>query len=368
MDTSKYGGKYNIFADIGLESVFYKKVVCSRHGAPDVLKIDPENELSEPGKGQVRVRVFATSASVTDALIRQGKYQDAQTDPPFVLGSDMVGVVDAVGPDVENLREDQWVADLTITGSYSEYMIVDAKNLTVIPKDIDPAEGVSLVMPYVAAYQMLHRSTSLTSGQKILIHGAGRSIGRALVQLGSLMGLEIYITGAKLELELVDQYGCHPIDSESEDFVQKMNELESEGVDAVFDPFSKDHFQRSMKVLSPTGELIVYGHNAKSKGILSCLLACLVIGRSPTYYSINAWYKQHHAWYTADLTALFDLLKENKIKPLVSKKMTLDDAREAHELLENGNVLGNIVLLVDEELHETNSPDDEENTPNEESS
>ena len=335
----------------------YKRVVITEFGGPDVLKMIEETKLPEPKSGEVRVKVLVTSAAFTDVLIRKGIYPDVKEKPPFSPGYDMVGVVDKLGEGVIHFKVGQRVADLTVIGAYSEYLCLPENRLTPVPEGLDPAEAVSLVLSYVTAYQMLHRIAKVKQGQRILIHGAGGAVGTAMLQLGKLLDLEMYGTISKSKLGLVKRLGATPIDYKSEDFVEVIHSLTNAGVDAAFDPIGGDNFKRSFSALRQGGKLVAYGfyNSAMGKGG-SIPLEFLRLqlwnlwpnGRSTAFYSIGPLRHKHADWFSGDLSELFDLLAQNKIKPIIAARMPLAEARRAHELIEKAEVQGKIVLTVSE--------------------
>jgi len=151
--------------------VAYKRLEISRFGGPEVLRVVDVYALPEPSRGEVRVKVMVTGAAFTDIMIREGKYPEIKQKPPFVLGYDMVGVVDTLGEGVEQFKVGQMVADLMVIGACSEFVVVPAERLTLVPDGVDPGEAVSIILSYVTAYQMLHRIAQLKPGQRLLIHG-----------------------------------------------------------------------------------------------------------------------------------------------------------------------------------------------------
>lgn len=316
-----------------------------------------EAKLPEPKSGEVRVKVLVTGAAFTDVLIRRGIYPDVKNKPPFSPGYDMVGVVDKLGEGLTRLKVGQRVADLTVVGAYSEYICLPENRLTPVPEWLDPAEAVSLVLSYVTAYQMLYRVAEVKRGQRILVHGAGGAVGTALLQLGKLLDLEMYGTISESKLELVKQLGATPIDYKSDDFVERIHSLASDGVDVVFDAIGGDNFKRSFSVLRQGGKLVAYGfyNSAMGKGgsipldfMRLQLWNMWPNGRSTAFYSIGPWRHKHADWFSGDLTKLFDLLAQNKIKPIIAARMPLAEAGRAHELIEKAEVQGKIVLTVAE--------------------
>ena len=331
----------------------YKKVIITEFGGPDVMKVVEEAALPEPAANEVRIKVQATSACFTDTMVRKGVYFDLKEKPPLSPGYDLVGVVDKLGTDVSTLKVGQTVADLTVWGAYTEYICRAEKTLVPVPDGLDPAEAVSLVLSYVTAYQMLHRSAKVQRGQTVLIHGAGGAVGTALLELGKLLDLKMYGTATQSKHDLITNLGGIPIDYQSEDFLERVGEG---SMDAAFDAIDMDNFKRSFKSLKKGGTFVAYGfyNNSMGKGgsvpldyMRVKLWDMLPNGRSSTFYSIGTLHKEHLDWYREDLAALFELLAESKIKPAIERRMKLTEAVEAHELVEQAAVKGRIVLLVD---------------------
>ncbi len=332
----------------------YKKVVITEFGGPEVLKVVEEATLPEPGAGEVRVKVQATSACFTDTMVRKGIYYEVKKKPPFPPGYDVVGVVDKVGTGVTTLKVGQTVADLTVSEAYTEYICRAENTLVPVPDGLDPAEAVSLVLSYVTAYQMLHRPAKVQRGQTVLIHGAGGAVGTALLQLGKLLDLKMYGTASKAKHDLVTRLGGIPIDYRREDFVERVG---VGGIDVAFDAIGGDNFKRSFKTLKKGGTLVAYGFydNSMGKGgnvpieyMKVALWNWLPNGRSSTFYSIGALRKKQPNWFREDLAALFDLLAQGKIKPAIEQRMKLTEAIEAHKLIDQAAVQGRIVLMVNE--------------------
>jgi len=170
----------------------YRRVIIKEFGSPEVLQVIEEPQLPEPKSGEIRVSVQATSASFTDTMIRKGAYPEVKEKPPFSPGYDMVGTVDKLGEGTSKFKVGDRVCDLTIIGSYSEYLCVSEERLVRVPESVDAGEAVSLILSYVTAYQMLHRIGKVHSGQSIMVHGAGGAVGSALLELANLESCTIY--------------------------------------------------------------------------------------------------------------------------------------------------------------------------------
>lgn len=331
----------------------YKRLEIARFGGPEVLRIAEEDDVPEPARAEVRVKVMATGAAFTDIMIREGKYPEVKQKPPFTIGYDMVGVVDRIGEGVEQFKLGQMVADLMVIGACSEYVVVPAERLTLVPDGLDAGEAVSLILSYVTAYQMLNRIAKVKRGHRILIHGAGGAVGTAMIQLSVLNDLEVYGTASKAKHELVSSLGAVPIDYRNEDFVERIAALTKEGVDAAFDPIGGDNLKRSFSVLGRNGKLVSYGfyNSVLGKGgsipmdfLRLKLWNLLPNHRSTSFYSIGATRKKHPDWFSEDLTTLFDLLKNGQVSPIIDKRMPMVEAAEAYELIANANVNGKLIL------------------------
>jgi len=333
----------------------YKRVIIKEFGSPEVIEIIEEPNLPEPKPGEIRVRVLVTSACFTDVMIRKGVYPNVKEKPPFSPGYDMVGVVDKLGAGTSRFLVGDRVCDLTVTGSYSEYICVSENRLVPVPDSIDPGEAVSLVLTYVTAYQMLHRMAKVETGQSILAHGAGGAVGTALLDLSRLKNLNIFGTASAGKHEALQQYGATLIDYRHEDFVEKLKQLAPDAIDVVFDGLGWHSFKRSLKTIKPRGMLVAYGFsNAVNNGKASViwdfirfkLMSLLPGSKRKVFYSITELRKQHPGWFFDDLNELFELLTKSKIKPSIWKRLPLSEARRAHELIEQSKPQGKIILEV----------------------
>jgi NADPH2:quinone reductase len=331
------------------------RIVISEFGEAEVLQKVNEKELPKPQKGQLRVKVLVTSACFTDTLIRRGLYLGVKKKPPFSPGYDLVGIVDELGEGVKNLSIGQKVADLTVTGAYSEYICLDANSLVPVPENLDNAEALSMLLSYLTAYQMLYRSASIKNGQTILIHACSGAVGTAMLQLGRLLNLKMYGTASKSKHSFIEEMGAIPIDYKNEDFVEVIKEKEPGGLDAVFDPMGGDYFPRSLSLLKKQGTLVGFGFQNSASGNGGNVIIdffkvkwwnLLPNKPSASFYVISSVKDKHPDWFKNDLEVLFQLLSDRKIKPVIGKIMKLDQAVEAHKLVEKAKIKGKIVLSI----------------------
>jgi NADPH:quinone reductase-like Zn-dependent oxidoreductase len=334
----------------------YRRVIIRKFGPPEVLQVIEEPHLPEPKPGEIRVRVLAVSAAFTDTMVRKGVYPNVKEKPPFAPGYDMVGVVDKPGVGTGKFKIGDRVCDLTVIGSYSEYLCVSEDRLIPVPESVDPGEAVSLILTYVTAYQMLHRVAKVRTGQSILVHGAGGAVGSALLELAKLENLNIFGTASAEKHQSLQQFGATLIDYRHENFVEKIRRLAPGGIDFAFDGLGWQSFKRSLKTIKPGGLLIAYGFsNAVKQGksalildfIRFKLMSILPGSRKKTFYSITDMRSRHPDWFANDLDRLFELLSNSKIKPCIWRRMPLSEAKQAHELIEQSKPVGKIILEVE---------------------
>jgi len=345
--------------------VKHTRIVVTQYGGPETLQV-VEEECPEPKAGEVRVRVQAAGVSLPDIMAREGIHPETPR-VPFTPGWDLVGVVDRLGEGVSGIEPGQIVAALPIHGAYAEFVCLPQHALVPVPPGLDPAEAVSLILNYITAYQMLHRSAKVRPGQRALIHGAAGGVGTALLQLGRLAGLEMYGTCSARGASTVSDLGAVPIDYQHQDFVEEVRRLTGDGVDVVFDSMGGAHIWRSRNALRPGGRVVAYGLTGSLRGgrlasgrsggrhpfreiaVFGWYIAggWLLPGRKRVVpYSIQTLMRLKPAWFRQDLITLLELLRQHKIKPLIAQRLPLVEARQAHELLGKGGVTGKIVLVL----------------------
>ncbi len=336
------------------------RVVVSRHGGPEVLQ-EVQEDLPEPGAGEVRVKVQAAGVSAFDLIYRRWRRLPGSPRVPFTLGEDVVGTVDKLGSAVTSLEPGQTVAGgtwaLGVGGGYADFVCLPAGELVPVPPGLDPAEVVCVVVNYLTAHLHLHRIGGVRSGERVLVHGAAGGVGTALLQLGKLAGLEMYGTASRHNHELVSALGATPIDYRTEDFVERIRSLTGDGVDVVIDPVGgARHLWRSYRVLGKGGRLVWLGSAATNKkGLLIGPFSMLIMvflklipdGKQvPTCPTLGTFAKAHNEWYRETLTELLDSLAAGRIKPVVAERMPLAEAARAHEMLERSGHAGKVVLVT----------------------
>jgi NADPH2:quinone reductase len=350
-----------------------KRVVVDRYGGPEVLTV-VEEEDPRPGPGEVRVKVLAAGVSFTDAQLRAGTYIPGGPKPPFTPGYELVGVVEKLGPGCSRLRVGDRVGALTVWGADAARVCVPEASAVEVPEDLDPAEVLSLLFPYMTAYQVLHRTARVKTGETVLVHGAAGRVGIAALELGALAGLRLYGTAAARDRAAVERLGAVAIDYRNEDFLARVGELTGgDGVDVVLDSLGGPLSLRSFRALRPGGRLVVFGryatlaHGRKNwPAVIEWYAAIAVLWlwdklsprRQVLPYHIQKFRDaaqirpgavggepRYPEWFQEDFLALLELLRADKIHPVVAERLPLTDARRAHELLEQSASVGKLVLV-----------------------
>jgi NADPH2:quinone reductase len=344
-----------------------KRVVVDHFGGPEVLKVVEEDD-PRPGPGEVRVKVLVAGVSFTDALIRAGTYLGGPK-PPFTPGYELVGVVEELGTGCSRLRAGDRVGALTVWGADAERVCVPEKYAVQVPEDLDPAEIVSLIFPYMTAYQMLHRTARVKGGETVLVHGAAGRVGTAALELGAVAGLHLIGTASARDRAVVERLGAVFVDYQNEDFLGRVRELtDGEGVDVVLDGIGGPVALRSFRALrrgnvitgDPGGRLVTMGnYNTMVQGRKSwrgwvewypAMATVVVWGLLSTRRRFSGYRVQklripHQDWFEEDFHVLLDLLRDGKIHPVVAERLPLSEARRAHELLERSAAKGKLVLV-----------------------
>lgn len=329
------------------------RVIVPRRGGSDVLQVI-EEDLPEPKGGEVRLKVLTAGVSAYDVMLRANRFPGFPR-LPYTPGADVVGVVDKLGEGVSAFEVGQQVAagPLKKNGGYAEFLCLPAAEAVPVPSGLDPAEVVCLVVNYLTAQLAMHQVGDVHSGDRVLIQGAAGGVGTALIELGSVAGLEMYGTASKHNHELVSSLGATPIDYRNEDFVARIKNLTGDGVDVVFDPIGgAKQLWRSYRAVRKGGRLVWFGMAATSKSgtkvIPSTLLTLLLLKAIPDGKKAVTIPTVDSAWYCERLPELLDLLAAGRIKPVVAERIPLAEAARAHELLETGGHAGKVVLVASE--------------------
>ena len=322
-------------------------------GGPDSFRIAPAVEPSISDE-EILIQVEYAGVAFADVMMRHGQYPKLPK-LPFTPGYDVCGVVEKTGKAVSGIRKGDKVIALTQFGGYSQIAKVHFKRAVVVPSSMPGAEAVSLVLNYISAYQMLHKYRTFNTGDKILIHSAAGGVGTALLQIARSMGLKVYGTCSSSKIHIVERNGGIAVDYTKCDFVQTMQQLEPDGMDAVFDPVGGSHWLASRDTLKQNGLLIGFGFFSmfekdnvagsimdSGKLIVKLLFTSLLPhSRKFKLYSIDP--NNHNAIHKS-LESVKELYLNKKIKPEIYKIYPLQEVAQAHYDLANSVSYGKIIL------------------------
>lgn len=330
----------------------YKSVIVTARGGPEALEV-VENDLLPPGTGKARIKILAAPVCAPDISARYG-LSPFIPKPPFKPGYAFIGVVDAAGPETQGIVVGDRVAGLTAYGSYAEYIEWRADQLIPVPDNLDPAEAVALILNYIVAYHVMHRWAKVGAGDKVLIIGASGGIGTAFLQLGKLAGLKMYGLASPEKHHILAEYGATAIDYHTQDFVEVVRQAEPAGLDAVFEGMAGEYFKRGFSVLGKGGVLVGYGNPLSFSGMLKvlgqvALFSLLPNGKSAKYYSTGVS-RLNWDLFLEDWAKLFELMETGQIKPIIAAKFPILEAARANQMLESGQVIGNVILAAPEIL------------------
>jgi NADPH:quinone reductase len=327
-----------------------QRVVIAIENGRRVLQLSTV-ERCVPGPDEVTIRMTAAGVSYGDILARAGILPGSSRSG-YVPGFDVTGTVDEVGASVTDLKVGQSVTGLLPHGGYAEVLSVPADLLLPLPDGVAPTDAAAAALNYFVAYQMLHRVAKPRSGGRILAHGAGSGVGRALVELGRRAGLDVYGTASRAKDEAA-RLGAIPIDYQTEDFVTVVRD--AGGVDAAFDAIGGTHFLDSYRTLRRDGTLVGFGVSRAWSGgrakrpvagiSLLGLLGSNILpnGRHARFYTASRAIRRLDT-YREDLGKVLELLARNEIHPKIAAVLPLSLAEQAHELVEKGQVSGKVVL------------------------
>ncbi len=313
------------------------------HGGPEVLKWE-SYDVGQPGPGQVRLKHTAVGLNYIDTYQRSGLYK---MPLPFIPGSEAAGVVEAVGPDVKELKVGDRVAYAGAIGAYADERLAPAEKLVKLPDGISDQQGAAMMLQGMTVQYLLRRTYPVKKGDIILAHAAAGGVGLIMCQWAKHLGATVIGTVSTEEkAALAKAHGCdYPIIYTKEDFVAKVKEItKGAGVPVVYDSVGKDTFYKSLDCLAPLGLMASFGQSSGPYGPVDVgILAAkgsLFLTR-PSLVTYTA--KREDLVKTAN--DLFDVVKSGAVKINVNQTFPLKNAADSHRALEGRKTTGSVVLL-----------------------
>ena len=325
-----------------------KAVLISEFGGADVLCIG-EAERPVPGKGQVLVKVAATSVNRPDIVQREGKYPPPKWDSE-VLGLEVAGTVRELGAGVDRWSVGDRVMGLVGGGGYAEYAVAYADHLMRIPESLSIEEAACVCEAYITAYLNVFMLGGLKDGDGVLLHGGGGGVNTAAVQLCRTLtpAAKVLVTASPGKLERVAALGANAvIDYRSQDFAEEVQRVTAgRGAEVILDHIGAAYLASNMKSLAVGGRLIIIGVTNGIKAELN--LALMMIKRQQIVGSVlRSRPVPEKAAIVAEFShRVLPLLAKRKIVPLIHKVYRLGDVAQAQREMEASTHFGKIVLSL----------------------
>ena len=321
-----------------------KAIRFHRLGGPEVLELD-NVEVGAPGPGQARLRHTYVAVNFIDVYFRTGRYP---TPLPSGLGSDAVGVVEAVGEGVTDVKVGDRVGYLLgPQGAYSDVRVMPAEVLIPLPAGVSDRAAATLMMKGMTAQYLVRQVFPLHGGETILYHAAAGGVGLVACQWARALGVTMIGTvGSDEKAALARANGCtHTIVYTREDFVARTKELTGgKGVPVVYDGVGKDTFPASLDCLAPRGLFVSFGNASGPVPPFSLMLLAQkgsLFATRPTLATFTA----DRAGMARMADEMFALVKEGKLRSEARQRFALKDAAAAHRALEARGTTGATVLL-----------------------
>jgi NADPH:quinone reductase len=323
-----------------------KAVLCKAYGPPESLVVE-DVASPDPGPGEVVVSVKAASVNFPDVLIIQNKYQ-FKPQLPFSPGSEVAGVVKAIGSGVTAVKAGDRVMAFTTYGAFAEEVKTEAGRLLPLPPGMDFTHAAAFGLTYATSDHALRDRGQLAAGETLLVLGAAGGVGLAAIEIGKALGARVIAAASTDDkLAVCREHGADDtINYASDDLRDHVKALTNGGgVDVVYDPVGGAYTEPSLRSLAWRGRLLVVGFAAgeipKIPLNLTLLKGCSIVGvfwaeftrREPQRFAESM--QQLGRWYA-----------DGKLKPHVSQTYPLERAADALTAMANRQVKGKVVLTV----------------------
>jgi NADPH:quinone reductase len=322
-----------------------KAMVCEAFGGPEVLAWRDLPDPQPPGPGEIQVRIRARGVQYVDVLMLAGKYQ-FRPDPPFIPGGEAAGEVIAIGPGVTEFKLGDRVMSRHTLGACAELGNAKAALCDLVPDGMGLEEAGVFRGAYATAYHALLQRGRLKEGEWVLVHGAAGGIGIAAIQVAKLFGARVIATasGHAKRNACLEEGADHSIEY-SGGFVDRVKELTGgRGVDIVYDPIGANVGEESLRCLSWCGRLLILGFlGGGPTNIRSNYL--LIKGIDAIGVRIGGLNEADPALVIANMKELTRLAAAGRLKPRISHRFRLDQAREALQAVIDRAVIGKAVLV-----------------------
>jgi synaptic vesicle membrane protein VAT-1 len=336
-----------------------RQVWIPKIGGPEVLTLRDAPD-PEPGAGQVRVRVAAAGVNFADVLARMGLYPDAPK-LPTVVGYEVSGTVDKLGPGVTGPAVGTRVLSLTRFGGYSDVVCVPSDLTIPLPDALSFEKAAAIPVTYLTAWIMLVYLGGVKKGDKVLVHAAAGGVGQAALQICRWRGAEVIGTASAGKHARLKELGCaHCVDYTSQDFEVEVKRITNgRGVDIALDAVGGESFKKSYRSLASLGRLYLFGVSSFAPGTRRSILSALAgLWAMPSFKPIPLMNDNRgvmgvnmgHLWDRgAQLKGMLDeivaLVKDGTLDPVVDKTFPFAAASDAHAHIQARGNFGKVLLV-----------------------
>ncbi len=317
-------------------------------GGPDVIRIGTA-EAPRPGPGEVLIEVVAGGVNRPDCMQRLGVYPPPKGESE-IPGLEVAGRIAALGPDVATLRVGEEVCALVGSGGYAEYCVAAAELCLPVPNALSLIEAAGVPETFFTVYDNVFTRGRLKAGETLLVHGGSSGIGSTAIQLAKAFGAKVIATaGSDEKCAFCRTLGADcAINYKTQDFVAEVKAAtHGRGVDVVLDMVGGSYFARNLSVLAMEGRLVqiaaTEGGTIEKFNLWTMLTKRLTITGS----TLRARTVAQKAEIARALSEkVWPLLAAGKVKPVIHATFPLEEARQAHELMESSAHAGKILLVT----------------------
>ncbi len=314
------------------------------YGGPEVMRWE-EVTVGEPGPGEVRLRQTAVGLNYIDTYHRTGAYKLPQL--PAIIGAAAAGVVEALGPNVTELKIGDRVAYAPGVGAYTQARVLPVERLVPLPSWISEQQAAGMMLQGMTAQYLLRSTYRVQPGDTILVHAAAGAVGLILCQWAKHLGATVIgAISSDEKAELAKAHGCdHPIIYSRDDFSVRVREIsDGQGVPVVYDGVGQTTFLKSLDCLQPRGLMVLFG---AASGPVPPLDLQLLSTKGSLYVTRPTLFT--HVAKRDDLMSraadLFEVVHSGDVKIEVRQTLPLQDAMQAHQALEARQTMGSTVLI-----------------------
>ncbi len=323
-----------------------KAVVITKPGGPEVLQMHERN-VPMPGRGDVLINVYAAGINRPDIFQRKGNYPPPPGASPDIPGLEVAGIIESIGEDVSKWKVGDRVCALLTGGGYAEYCTVPEGQCLEIPASLTYAEAASLPETFFTVWSNVFDRGKLMPTESLFVHGGSSGIGVTAIQMAKAWGARVIVTaGSEEKCTFCEKLGAEKaIDYKKQNFAEEVRKLYG-GVDVILDMIGGDYTRDNLDILNPEGRLVLINamRGDETTVKLSQIMRKRLIVTGSLLRSRDTAFKATVANQLRE--KVWPWISAGVIRPILFKTFPLELAAEAHNLMERGDHMGKLVLIV----------------------